>query len=92
MAKKGQSKGWGESEQTHVDGYNVTVETSVHYTDGVPDRVSVITDDGGQSGISPSVVRQVLAGLGYETDRLEWEAGEKEGEGVAFFDARKAVA
>lgn len=80
-----EKKGWGESEQTHVDGNNATVETCVHYTDGTPDRVSVITDDGGASEIGPNAVRQILRALGYSAPRLVWEAGEREGEGVAFF-------
>lgn len=81
--------GWSDTVEINTPN-NVTVPVAVLFRDGVPERVSVRTDDGGLSSIGPNAVQAVLAQLGY-TARLTWEAGEGEGEDVAFLSSVEVV-
>jgi hypothetical protein len=77
--------GWGETERVVVDGNNVAVDVCVRFSEGKPERVSVVTEDS-ESEVGPRAVRQVLRALGF-TGRVEaWETGEAEHEGVAFLE------
>ena len=75
--------GWSETESVYVDGYNTHVDVSVLSVGGVPTRISVTTDDD-SSSIGDKVVRATLTRLGFGGGSWQWEAGEADGEGVAF--------
>ena len=82
--------GWTDCESMHVDGYNTKVGLAVNFAGGIPDRVSVVTDDQ-HGGISAAAVKQALASLGFAAESIAWEAGERENEDVAFLRGVAAV-
>jgi hypothetical protein len=81
---------WTESQDVVVNGYNKTVSVAVLLgTDGVPEQVSVITDDS-MSNISTAAVSQVLRDLGFTAEIEGWEYGSID-EVVAFLSNVQTV-